>query len=942
MGRDPMSEEAEKEDEVTSRSRDLRQNEETKERQPPQHASSFQPSTSQHQDPGDENFSKRSTQEFADNLRLLAQATPLTLTDPPLPADQQTRLDNRLSILSIASTSSESAFLPSFSLTTTSYLTQAGAGAQQSKTPSLSLSFRKITSETFAATFASTNVRQRLALMLRMPWASLSQPSKLASAASSLMLNNVDSQALARNRLFVSSLGLGIGLGVATFSCLGCYCVARLILPQTRVYLVCLRTSLAQLVATCSRLPPLAALSQLGASLRAVVLFVREPRSIEATTGDGCEPHNERLLLTAGPNNTTQNNFTTPVHSLTQNNHDFLTDTQIQSLSSPDFFRGGRRRQRRELVRTPTAAELADDERDELQDEELRDVMTDESIWSRRTSPRRLTLTHPVSVDDILNAGGPNSPIHPIPLERIGDSPLTFNAPSSATLTNDDFITSPTREPANFSTDRLSKRLSLNFPIQPATNRPSRPPSWHASPILSPEVLAAPTEGNFLTVLAHQERRVLELTEELRRAEQELNKLKKRWASQEMYKKRQESRRGLQLKPLDTSFPLVDVSDDDVDGSQQWLQREMERRKSLMSGVRSSGRKVFSGSKHTRTLSLLSPDKGTASEPFRMTSPRKKPPARIPPAPKSALERSSTQPDMSSGIFSPTKDDIFSNVDGLPKEAILRTGKQMATDIKEGLWTFFEDIRQATVGDEAINARMLNNNNTPTHGLARSNTQTSTHNKKLARHSTALITSQPRANSSMTYDPLLDASIQGAFWRDYGLGISSDTENQPSTRPSQARQDSANSIKPVRKSAIPTPQKPKDIEDSWDSWGTPIKPADNTPTPKSHIKSPSSSSSEPPSHDGSRPNSPLNTLTPQTLTPQSASASQRVSAIEPLNGLDGILASGTASKRSSGVWATNLAKMPVEQFKRTASQIMADWERAVAAEEKNHHATTSP
>jgi hypothetical protein len=39
----------------------------------------------------------------------------------------------------------------------------------------------------------------------------------------------------------------------------------------------------------------------------------------------------------------------------------------------------------------------------------------------------------------------------------------------------------------------------------------------------------------------------------------------------------------------------------------------------------------------------------------------------------------------------------------MPSDALLTTGKKMATDLKDGLWTFFEDIRQATVGDEPIN-----------------------------------------------------------------------------------------------------------------------------------------------------------------------------------------------------------------------------------------------
>jgi hypothetical protein len=38
------------------------------------------------------------------------------------------------------------------------------------------------------------------------------------------------------------------------------------------------------------------------------------------------------------------------------------------------------------------------------------------------------------------------------------------------------------------------------------------------------------------------------------------------------------------------------------------------------------------------------------------------------------------------------------------KEDLMNTGKQLVGDLREGLWTFIEDLRQATVGDEAVNA----------------------------------------------------------------------------------------------------------------------------------------------------------------------------------------------------------------------------------------------
>ena len=41
----------------------------------------------------------------------------------------------------------------------------------------------------------------------------------------------------------------------------------------------------------------------------------------------------------------------------------------------------------------------------------------------------------------------------------------------------------------------------------------------------------------------------------------------------------------------------------------------------------------------------------------------------------------------------PTKSD--------PKEALMESGKQLVGEFRHGLWTLFEDLRQAAVGDEA-------------------------------------------------------------------------------------------------------------------------------------------------------------------------------------------------------------------------------------------------
>ena len=97
--------------------------------------------------------------------------------------------------------------------------------------------------------------------------------------------------------------------------------------------------------------------------------------------------------------------------------------------------------------------------------------------------------------------------------------------------------------------------------------------------------------------------------QELAKAEEDLKRVKKHWATHQSLKQRNELRRVTQLQPLSSSLADVRTDRDDEDGSAAWMQKEMERRKSLLSGTKTSHRKVFSGSRHLRTLSLLSPDR---------------------------------------------------------------------------------------------------------------------------------------------------------------------------------------------------------------------------------------------------------------------------------------------------------------------------------------------
>ncbi|MCJ1480555.1 hypothetical protein MMC06_000710 [Schaereria dolodes] len=168
--------------------------------------------------------------------------------------------------------------------------------------------------------------------------------------------------------------------------------------------------------------------------------------------------------------------------------------------------------------------------------------------------------------------------------------------------------------------------------------------------------------------------------------------MKRQWSRHEATKKRNEIQREEQLRPLPKSPPMkFSLTDKDV------LRRSMEqeRDKILHKKEKHSPRKVFAGSKHTRTLSLLSP---TSSIPC--SSP-KKTSALVATQPKACT--GDTRGSFVSNTIK-TKRETPNNLNstGNPKEAILETGKQMMGDFRHGIWTFIEDLRQATVGDEAI------------------------------------------------------------------------------------------------------------------------------------------------------------------------------------------------------------------------------------------------
>lgn len=182
----------------------------------------------------------------------------------------------------------------------------------------------------------------------------------------------------------------------------------------------------------------------------------------------------------------------------------------------------------------------------------------------------------------------------------------------------------------------------------------------------------------------------MELKEELNQAELDLKRLKKQFS-------RDESRRKLQAQrtaPLRIVPPVTDT--DGETGTRQNVDLDRKRAlllgQALQLGPERSRRRVFTGS-HARTLSLLSPTK--APDGFAV------------------LEDGSAEPKSARGLAdSPyvrestpiTPAQLAKRASWAPRSAHQQASamKQIADDLKTGLWTFVEDLRQVAIGDEPI------------------------------------------------------------------------------------------------------------------------------------------------------------------------------------------------------------------------------------------------
>ncbi|KAL2394000.1 hypothetical protein ABEF93_001897 [Exophiala dermatitidis] len=391
------------------------------------------------------------------------------------------------------------------------------------------------------------------------------------------------------------------------------------------------------------------------------------------------------------------------------------------------------------------------------------------------------------------------------------------------------------------------------------------------------------TSADFLTLLAAQERRVLELREELQKAEADLLGLKKQWASYEANKKREEVKHVKKLEAL----PLDDVvssrsptSTSGGGGAFDDDEEERRRRRALVErsvrmtaagvnndsingdgeeekdghcvnganagaiteqlGRRTSTKKprVFQGGRHTRTLSLLSPTSAKyrqqqgqtqahGQEDGTGTAPAKSPDAMVgnsgglpsdqrtdDPVRNDESDARRISDDSSSRsslsltrmTMTTTLDGLISGADSLQQlgfgktykelatahrrslppvaaDLLVKQGKQVYEGVREGLWTFWEDIRQATVGEEGINGPATQQQPAQKRSVKRENGETGPKKRgSSTSNSTATATSATRTQRNRNHGPERSRDRDGqsapeskskepvsSFWREFGL-----------------------------------------------------------------------------------------------------------------------------------------------------------------------------
>lgn len=185
---------------------------------------------------------------------------------------------------------------------------------------------------------------------------------------------------------------------------------------------------------------------------------------------------------------------------------------------------------------------------------------------------------------------------------------------------------------------------------------------------------------------------MLELREELSRAEGELTTLKKQYSAQEAYNRKN----GQRQSQIETPRAGLDADDERTSARQSV---DLDRRKLLLQQQQNTPtqnrRRVLRGG-HTRTLSLLSPPKPDPGIAIHEDSQnRSTEPISLPLPPIERRTAQLTNPNLSKrASWQPQS--YHHQQPSVPG---------MFEDFRTGLKTFVDDLRQITVGDEPINGQ---------------------------------------------------------------------------------------------------------------------------------------------------------------------------------------------------------------------------------------------
>lgn len=364
----------------------------------------------------------------------------------------------------------------------------------------------------------------------------------------------------------------------------------------------------------------------------------------------------------------------------------------------------------------------------------------------------------------------------------------------------------------------LPSSLTLSNTCQSTVdNLPSLPsPPILLTKLLSPgrKPLVLGDSAAFLTALAGQERRVLELREELKNAEMGLESLKQEWALHETSKKQSEIQQAENLQHINKSMHNARSTNSD---EHIRVLKDQERRRATLVTTKHSQRKVFSGSRHTRTLSLLSPASANSqimpivvvvgAKSPQKTQKRSSVSNSLPP--KSVLSTGTSKNQNILNSYSPNE---------IHRDAILETGKRLVGDLREGLWTFLEDLKQATVGDEATSPSVLRKSS-PARFTHSAKNQTSNHNRGRSNKDSM------NSKCAMLEHVGGHATESNSISTNQGHGyLSTSTETAPADNSLLAKQLAS------KQTSIQQPQRrnptTSDLDDDgWDNWDSP-KPKD--------------------------------------------------------------------------------------------------------------------